>query len=363
MKIVIGTGGSGGHLFPALKVAEELKRQSHEVVFIGSFRDGALETIQNSGFSFENLSIQGFTAENVAKIFSSARLMCRGYGQSRQLLKKFKPQVVVGFGGYGSFPVVLAAIFLRIPTLIHEQNVIAGRANKILAKGVNRIAVSFPQAEGYFRKEKVILTGCPCHVSGRKFERETLLKEFNFEHDRMTLLVLGGSQGSHRINEIVFEAIKILKAKQPFQVIHLTGAKDYSQLKIRYQELGIPFALFAFLDKMEEAYSLADLVISRAGAVTVTEIAMARLPAILIPYPFAGGHQMYNAKVLNDVGTARIVNDKELSASRLVEDVLGIVDSPQNFQEKFKAAQNLCFPDAAIRLASEIVQLGLTKNN
>ena len=362
MKIVIGSGGSGGHLFPALKVAQELKRQGHEVVFVGSFRDTALDKIQKSGFVFENLLIQGFaTTWNFAKIFSSLRLMFRGFAQARQFLKKNKPHVVIGFGGYGAFPVVLAALFLRIPTMIHEQNVVPGRANRVLAQGVNRIAISFKEAQRYFKKEKTIVTGCPCNVSGKQIDKALILKEFQLEHNRFTLLVLGGSQGSHRVNETVCESLKIFKSKRPLQVIHLAGAKDFVNLKIRYQELGIPFALFDFLDNMEEAYSVADLIVARAGAVTVTEIAMAQVPAIFIPYPFAGGHQFYNAKVLSEAKVARIIEQKDLSASRLAAEILETIESREILKDSFRNLESLRYPDAAERIARETVELGLTR--
>ena len=360
MKIVIGTGGSGGHLFPALKVAEELRRQGHEIFFIGSFRETALDKIQKSSFAFENLLIQGFTTQNPAKFFLSLRLMGRAYGQSRRFLKELKPHVVVGFGGYGSFPVVLAAIFLRIPTLIHEQNVVVGRANRVLAQGARRVAITFKETQRFFKKEKTVLTGCPCNVSRRQLDRSGLLKEFQLETDRLTMLVSGGSQGSHRINTIVVESLKILKNKCSLQVIHLAGTKDFTDLKIRYQELGIPFALFDFLDNMEKAYSVADFVVARAGAVTVTEIAMAQRPAIFIPYPLAGGHQLYNAKVLSEAGAARIIEEKDLSASRLVQDILDIIESRKDFKDIFRRMENFRYPDAAQRIARETVELGLT---
>ena len=358
MKIVIGTGGSGGHLFPALKVADELKKQGHEIFFVGSFRAEALEQIEKSGFPFENLNLQGFSSSQISRFFSSLKLMIKAYGHSQRFFKKIQPHVVVGFGGYGAFSIVVAAVFLKIPTLIHEQNVIPGRANALLAKGVNRIAISFLETQRYFPKRKVVLTGCPCNVSKKRLDKVDLLKEFHLESNRVTLLVLGGSQGSHHINDVLPQAIEILKTKRRCQVIHVTGSKDYPELKIRYQELGIPFALFKFLDKMEEAYRLADLVIARAGAVTVTEIAMAQVPAIFIPYPFAGGHQWHNAHILSEAKVAAIIDDKDLSASRLVEEIFAMIDSPTDFQKLFKNIENLCFEDMAGRLTHEIVRLG-----
>jgi UDP-N-acetylglucosamine--N-acetylmuramyl-(pentapeptide) pyrophosphoryl-undecaprenol N-acetylglucosamine transferase len=352
MKFVIATGGTGGHLFPALRVAAELKRAGNEILFLGSFCRGR-EQIEKSGFLFKEIGAKGFVSISFKGKIISVIVMIRAMFRSFRSLRRFRPDAVLGFGGYGAFPVVLSACFLRYPTLIHEQNVVPGRANALLAKLVKRIAISFQKSSQYFDLKKTVLTGCPCYLPGNDAKKDVILNEFRLEEGKCTILVFGGSQGSRRINEAFIEAAGNLKEKLDFQVIHISGGQDYQKLQDRYNLLGIPFALFEFLDKMEEAYHISDLVISRAGAVTVSEIAGFQLPAIFIPYPYAHGHQKANASVLCDEGAAVLIEDKDLSASRLSETVLTILDH----QDVGRKLKGVCFPDAVQSLVKEALCL------
>ncbi|MCK5012395.1 MAG: undecaprenyldiphospho-muramoylpentapeptide beta-N-acetylglucosaminyltransferase [Candidatus Omnitrophica bacterium] len=352
MKFVIATGGTGGHLFPALRVANELKRRGNDILFFGSFTRGR-EQIQKSGFIFEEIGAKGFVAVSFKGKVISVICMIKAVFKSFRSLRKFKPDAVLGFGGYGAFPVVLSAYFLRYPALIHEQNVVPGRANAILAKLVKRIAISFQKSSQYFNPKKTILTGCPCHLPKNDAKKAVILNEFQLKEGRHTVLVFGGSQGSQRINEVFIETARNLKEKLDFQVIHISGQQDYQKLLDQYNLLGIPFALFEFLDKMEDAYHISDLVISRAGAVTVSEIAGFQLPAIFVPYPYAHGHQKENASVLCDKGAAELIEDKDLSASRLSETILTMLDN----QDAGRTLRGVCFPDAVERLVKEALCL------
>jgi len=301
MKIVMATGGSGGHIFPALKVANELKQRGHDLVFVGSFftkeeknlpNDFWMARIKKDGFSLENLDSIGLSRKNIFQSFLWMFLMLRAVLFCLRFLKRNQMEAVIGFGGYGSFPAVCAARLLKIPTMIHEQNVIPGKANIFLSQFVNKIAISFEETRKYFhgrRNKKVVITGCPCNGSGGRANREQVLKSFGLKQ-KFTIFVLGGSQGSHRVNTFFVQCATELSKEIDFQVIHVCGKKDYSFLKEEYQKQGIPFTLFEFLDKIEDAYSVSDLIISRAGAVTIFEIAAFAIPAILIPYPFAQVH-------------------------------------------------------------------------
>ena len=352
MKFVIATGGTGGHLFPALRVARELKRAGNDILFLGSFARGK-EQIQKSGFIFEEIGAKGFVAVSFKGKIISVIAMIKAMFKSIRSLKKFKPDVVLGFGGYGAFPVVLSAVFLRYPTLIHEQNAVPGRANAILAKFVRKIAISFQKSSRYFNPKKTVLTGCPCHLPRHDADRAEILNEFQLKEGKITILVFGGSQGSQRINEAFIETARILKEKLDFQVIHISGGQDYQKLQDQYNQLGIPFALFEFLDKMEDAYHISDLVVSRAGAVTVSEIAAFQLPAIFIPYPYAYGHQKENASVLCDGNSAQFIEDKDLSVLRLGETILTVLDH----RDTNRNLKNICFPDAVQRLVQEALCL------
>lgn len=356
MNIVIATGGSGGHVIPALKVARELQKKHCDVRFIGSFNVWT-DRIRREGFPCDELELRGFNPARPMDVPRALWLFLKGIWASGALLEKYKIDAVAGFGGYGSFPVVVAAILSRRATLIHEQNVLPGKANAVLSGMAGKIAISFAHSRRYFRGPKVVLTGCPSHTPVAGMDARALLKEFGLREGRKTVLVLGGSQGSRRLNEICVQALSALKNRVPLQVIHMSGKDDYAALKEQYGQMGIPFALFGFFEAMERVYPLADLVIGRAGAVGVTELIRFRRPAILIPYPHAGGHQRDNAEVLARAGVGRVVEQKDLTAVRLtgaVEQMLAHPPLPGQWDEHFK---ELLSRDAAISLADEIFGL------
>ena len=283
--------------------------------------------------------------------------MAVAFFQSLGILLKFRPDCIAGFGGYGAFPVVLAACCLFFPTLIHEQNVIPGRANRILAGCVRRIAVTFTDGKKYFPAHKTVWTGYPQHIAIPLLSKEELLKKLNLFPGWKTILVLGGSQGSRKINQEFLETIPLLKQDLDFQVIHLTGVSDYEQVKSDYKNTGISYCIFPFFDRMEEAYHVSDCVIARSGAGVVSEIAMFGLPAVFIPYPFAGGHQTANAKVLSGAGRAVILEEKDLSPQRLKDAINKIFSISFSNETESAKLKNVYVSGASKRLAQEIVGL------
>ncbi len=358
MKIIIATGGSGGHLFPALRVAQVLKGKGHDIFFLGSFRLGK-EKIKESGFVFEDIGAIGLTKGISQKTFYSIICMSRAFFRALWVVRRFHPGVVIGFGGYGAFPVVLSAVLLRRPTLIHEQNVIPGRTNALLSKGVKRIAISFQKSVKYFSAKKTFLTGCPCHFPEGKMDREAIFNAFHLDPDKKTFFVFGGSQGSQRINEIFLETAQYLKKSINFQVIHVSGGQNHGEIENQYNQLGIPFALFEFLDKMEDAYQVSDLVISRSGAGTVHEIAIFGVPAIFIPYPHAGGHQRANASVLCDLNLAWLIEEKDLSAQKLGDMILEVCEGYLNMENTSKGYEDVYIAGADEKIAQEALEIGL----
>lgn len=356
MNVIIATGGSGGHVIPALKVARELQKRKCAVRFAGAFNVWK-ERIAKAGFPFDELELRGINFTRPLELPRIFWLYAKGTFVASNLLKKSKTDAVVGFGGYGSFPFVLAAVISRCPTLIHEQNVLPGKANAVLSRLVKRIAVSFPQSRRYFPAAKVVLTGCPSHAPIAEMDKAQLLKGFGLEAGRKTILVLGGSQGSRRLNEVSVQAVLELRSRVPLQVIHLCGQDGYPALKEQYARLGIPFALFAFFEAMERVYPAADLVIGRAGAVSVTELIRFRKPSILIPYPHAGGHQRKNAEVLAQAGVGEFTEQKNFTAVWLtasIERMLAQPPSPQAWERHFGELLSI---DSASLLADQIVSM------
>jgi UDP-N-acetylglucosamine--N-acetylmuramyl-(pentapeptide) pyrophosphoryl-undecaprenol N-acetylglucosamine transferase len=263
--------------------------------------------------------------------------------KSMLILLRFKPDLVIGFGGYASFFLVFFAWLLRIKTIIHEENVLMGRANRLLSPFVDCISIGFKQTEELlsFYKQKMVFTGNPLRKDFKIIEKKEASQYFGFSPDYFTILVMGGSQGAHRINIEFLKSIFLLKNKVLFQVIHLTGEKDFAFLDKEYKNINIKIALFKFLKPMHYAFSAADLVICRAGAMTISEIIFFKLPAIIIPYPYAYRHQMYNATILRDNGCAILIEEDRLNSEVLSESILRLMESENKLIEMRKSYDKL----------------------
>lgn len=353
MKILIATGGSGGHIFPALFTAKELKGRGHQVYFAGALGEASYN-IQDSGFEFFEISSRGFSLKSFSEFLTFWGATTKAFWSSLRVLQKIDPDVVTGFGGYGAFPVTFGAAVQGIPTIIHEQNVLPGKANRVLSCFAKKIAVSFSGAAKNFPPGKTVLTGCPCRPLQVSQERKRILAEFGLKEGVFTILVLGGSQGSRRINKEFLETAIQLKDRLAFQVIHITGKNDLADVRAKYAQMGVAAKVFDFTDQMEKIYAAGDLVVSRAGAMTVTEIAAFALPAILIPYPYAGGHQRYNAFVLSDTKVSRTIEEKDLSSDVLLRNILEFRENAVTKEEIAKMYADIYRPRAAQDLADEI---------
>ena len=350
MKIVLATGGSGGHIFPALKTAEQLKREGHEVFFVGAL-SSAEERLRHSGFKCFMLEVQGYSLKSLPRFVV---LMLKAISESKKIIRSLNPDVVVGFGSYSSFPVLFVANMAGIPTMIHEQNVIPGKANRLSARFVNQIAVSFDETRKAFPNRKVVWTGCPCHGDRPNVPKEDILKSFGLHDNRLTILVLGGSQGSRYLNEVFFESIPYLGN---IQAIHATGKSDEPIYAQKYSSSGIPHHVCAFLDPIEQAYAVADVVIGRAGAATVCELAAFGLASVLIPYPFAHSHQAANARILENAGVAVVIDQKEMNRQKLIDAVKRITTEGLTPAAVHKRLEGFFIKNPTEQLAKAIVSM------
>jgi len=356
MRIIIGAGGSGGHVFPALETAKKLKNKNHKVIFLTT-----------RGLAFDLIRKHDFEAWIIdpprAKLLSLASALKEGLGMLRTLfdtcalVNRLSPDAIVGFGGYGAFPVVIAGALKRIPTLIHEQNVVPSRSNRILSNFVTRIALSFKQSRKYFPSKKVVFTGCPCRNTPSVKSKADIYKEFGFSSNKKTIFVLGGSQGSRRINEEFSKAVALLLGTLDFQFIHLCGKGGYDELKKEYSNLKVNYCLFDFFDDVQNAYAIADLVIARSGAVTVCEILSFQKRAILVPYPLVRVHQKENAQVVADKGFGIILDDRECFADRLAIEILKVFESGKAHHIQALAAEEYREDQPQEKIAQEIISL------
>lgn len=320
--VVLAAGGSGGHIFPAIGLAEELKRRepSLRVIYLCGTKDienRILREAKGDGLhSIESAPFRGARSVIDPRFVGS---LYRGYRTARRLLAAERPAIVAGFGGYYSFPAVLAARSLGIPTLLHEQNVVPGRANRMLARWVDVVAVSHEGTAPAFRgARRIVRTGNPIRESIERDCRQEALRSFGFSPDRKTILVLGGSQGAESINTIFTQALGLLDeaTRGRVQALHLCGRMDPQESEALCRQAGVPARAFAFFDRMDLAYGAADVALGRAGATFLSEIAEKDIPAILVPYPHGDGHQRWNARVFADRCGAEVVEQAELTPER-----------------------------------------------
>ncbi len=350
MTFALAVSGSGGHIIPAVKVAEELIAWGHSVVLTGDFRSFA-SLIERKGLQGFPLDVCGYSGRSPLSVIKFLYKMLKSFFHAFHLLRSRRPDCVIGFGGYGSVPAVLAAVVQHIPTLIHEQNVYPGKATRLLRHFVQKIAVSFQETQRYI-PSKTVLTGCPGHTPQGPYDTKQILDGLGLKEGLYTILVLGGSQGSQRINNCWLQSVPFLLQRMDYQVIHIAGEANYSQVLSEYRRWKVSACVLPFYEHMDQIYCVSQAVIARAGAASVTEFLSFQLPAILVPYPYAGGHQMENAKVLRDAGLATVVEEKQLSKEALVTAVETLRRSTQTRGARDFSAR----PGAGEKLADEILQ-------
>ncbi len=345
-KIVLTTGGTGGHIFPALAVAEVLRKEyPHvDILFVGSEYGPEKELVAKAGIRFEGLSVRGVIGRG-AKAMAATGLMVKAIMQARHIVKEFSPDVVLGFGGYAAFAPIFTAKLCHIPTAIHEQNAVMGVSNKILGKMADKIFLSMPlmdDASRDFSTGKMVITGNPV--------REDMVVVGQKEHDfsGRNLLVMGGSLGAKALNDAIIEHGKML-LDQGIKVRHVTGHRDFERVQEAYVANGLPTeGLCAFVDDMAQAYAEADLVLCRAGASTVAELAAVGRGALFVPYPHAThDHQSYNARLLSDVGAARTYVEKKMLAQGVIDTAVKLLHDPKILRGMAKAAKEQSRPQAA----------------
>ncbi len=360
MRVLVVTGSSGGHIFPAVALVQELTHSEAQLLLAlprGTIFDPLeIAPVQVKYLPAVNLSLK-LNKKNLLGLYA---FFCCAW-ESFKLILKFKPEVVVGFGSLNTLPLVFWAWFFRIKTIIHEQNVICGRANRLLSKLVDKVAISF-SATGCglnIAPDKIVLTGNPLRREMQLLDKRRAREFFNFKEEGFTVLVTGGSQGAQRLNAVCFEVFSAYPQKERLQVIHICGRRDLGDLKEKYAASGLRYQLFDFFPRMQYAYSASDLVICRAGATTIAELQKFKIPAILVPYPFAYAHQAANARVLEAFKAALVIDEQELTAERLSVEFARMPDDPQRLAQMRRGYPCQEQPDAAKLLAKEVLSAHL----
>ncbi|ETI67985.1 undecaprenyldiphospho-muramoylpentapeptide beta-N-acetylglucosaminyltransferase [Neobacillus vireti] len=361
MKIVVSGGGTGGHIYPALALIREIQKENKdaEFLYIGTINGLEGKLVPRENIAFKSIHITGFkrklSFENVKTIFR----FLKGVTDSKKILKEFKPDIVIGTGGYVCGPVVYAAAKLRIPTIIHEQNSVPGLTNKFLSRYVNKIAICFEEAKSYFPGDKVVFTGNPraSEVIGKDGIKGRL--SAGLSTTMPAVLIFGGSRGARPINEAVVKALSEL-AEKPYQVLYITGDVHYEAVQKETELIGSPknVVIKPFIHNMPEVLAGIDLVVSRAGATTLAEITSLGIPSILVPSPYVtNNHQEKNARSLSDQGAAELLLEKDLTSKSLVNSIDQILLNNETLTDMKGHAKKMGVPDSAERLYSLMRQL------
>lgn len=353
-RVILTTGGTGGHIFPALAVAECLRNKGVEVLFIGSAHGPESRLVHQAGLAFEALYVRGVLGKGWRSA-SALWSLCKALLHARKLVTRFQPDAVVGFGAYASFPALAVAKGKGIPLALHEQNAFPGLVNRIFAKSAQRIFLSLPDVEHLFPAHHCELTGNPVRGTivalGRKVASSS-------KKGTRNLLVMGGSQGARAINSVILAQLEKLVAAG-IHIRHQTGPGDWERVAAGYRAYGgTASEVTPFIENMAEAYQWADLVLCRAGATSVAELAVAGKPSVLIPFPYAThDHQTYNAQVMEKQGAALLVQEKELGRRDMGELLLSLLHEPEKLAAMAEKARECAFPDAAEQVAQGVLQL------
>lgn len=360
MRLLIAGGGTGGHLFPGIAVAEEFlaRDPANEVLFVGTERGIEARLLPRLGYRLELVAAKGLKGMGSWGKIKGFAMVLYAYAQARQILKEYRPDLVLGVGGFASGPVVLAARGMGIPRFIHEQNAIPGLTNRWLSKVAERIFTSLEDMKKFFPAERTLLTGNPLRkeIVASVTGGVAATREAGAFH----LLVFGGSAGAHSINQSLVAALPHLaEVKEQLRVLHQTGENDLAEVGEAYTAGGYRAEAAAFIDDMAAAYRWADLVVCRAGATTIAEVTACGKPCIFIPYPYAADdHQRRNAEALLGKGAGLMLLDRELSGERLAGMVKDLMRDPRRLEAIGDAARGLARLDAAKVIVDEMLKAG-----
>lgn len=370
MRIIVSGGGTGGHIYPALTIVRAIQKKipDAEFLYVGT-KDGLeADIVPKEGIPFETVNIQGFkrslTPENLVR---GARAF-GGVVKAMGIVRRFRPDVAVGTGGYVCGPILLASSLMRIPTLIQEQNVMPGVTNRLLARFVSCIAMGTKEAAEHFPKGKRVFTGNPIREEVMRARSEDGKEMFGLDPKAKTVLVSGGSRGARSINRAMLGVLAHYADRDGVQILHVTGKAGYDETMQSLKETGVDLDaagnLFVepYLYNMPQALACADVAVFRAGAIGIAELTARGVPSILVPYPFAAAnHQEMNARAIATAGAARMILDRELTAERLLSVLAELLSEDAKLRRMAKAAKKLGRPKAADEIASRVIRLARGK--
>ncbi|WP_053956892.1 undecaprenyldiphospho-muramoylpentapeptide beta-N-acetylglucosaminyltransferase [Inediibacterium massiliense] len=340
MKVLISGGGTGGHIYPAIAIANKIKEEIKgvEILFVGTKKGLESDLVPKAGYSLKTITVSGFKRKISLDTAKSVKDLLIGIKDAVKIVKDFKPNLVIGTGGYVCGPVVFIASLFNIKTVIHEQNVIPGMTNKILGKFVSRIFASFEESKPYFNhNEKIVITGNPVRKDFIHVHKSQCRKSLDIKEDQFVIMSFGGSRGAEKINDTMIEVLKKFNGNKNITMIHITGSKHYEKTVHKLKENGLKIEnniiIKEYVYDMAKFMGASDLIISRAGAIALAEIAAMGLPSILIPSPYVtNNHQEHNAKAIEKNGAAVLLSEKTLQSNEMIN----LIDTLYKDEKKLK---------------------------
>ncbi|MTI70756.1 MAG: undecaprenyldiphospho-muramoylpentapeptide beta-N-acetylglucosaminyltransferase [Firmicutes bacterium] len=371
MKFLITGGGTGGHITPALAIAREIKNniKDADILYVGTEKGLESELVPREGFKFESIRVKGFRRKISLDTLKSLKELLLGLNDARKIVKKFKPDIVIGTGGYVCGPVVLVASLKNIPTMIHEQNALPGVTNRILSKFVDKIAASFEDSKKYFKdKNKVVVTGNPIREEFIKINKDNAYKKTSKDKKEDFILVLGGSGGQKSLNNAMLDVIDRNLYNSNMKILHVTGKKHYNDFINKLKEKGISklndnIEVVPYFYEMASGLKNADIVITSAGAITLAEVTAVGVPTILVPKSYtAENHQEHNARALEKKGASKVILEKDLNGKTLDNNIKELLKNKSKLKEMSKASNKLARIDSTERIFDIIKKL-INNNN
>lgn len=365
MRVILTGGGTGGHIYPALAIAAELRNRDEavELLYVGTAKGMESKIVPSSDIAFKSIDISGIDRSSMLKASKSMIKFPTSFFQARTIIKEFQPDIIVGTGGYVSFPVVLAGTFWGVKTIIHEQNAWPGLANRNLAKRVDRVLLTFPEAASHLPDHNLKVTGLPVRKKIMTVDKEEARQNLGLDKNLFTLVVFGGSLGAMTINQAMLDYLDYSRAEE-LQIVWITGERAYQEMqeelerRLDKSKMRVRLTMFPYMYNIEEALAVADLAVCRAGAGTVCELSILGLPAILVPYPYAAdNHQEKNARALVDKNAALMVIDEFFDGYTLYQKVQEIRNNPQQLKQMGQNMLKEAKPNALNDIVDEIISL------
>lgn len=366
MNIIVSGGGTGGHIYPAITIVSAIQKKIPDAnfLYVGTSKGLEADIVPKAGLNFKTIDIEGFKRSLSLDNLRRAGKAMLGVAKAMKIVAEFKPDVVIGTGGYVCGPILMAASLKEIPTLIQEQNVVPGITNKILAKFVTKIACGCEDAIKHFPKEKTVFTGNPIRAAVMSADRKTGAADFGFDSDKKTILVSGGSRGARAINRAMVGVLAAVKDDTDAQYLLVTGKNEYNDIINRLVSAGVDLAksthikVKPYLYNMPEAMAMADIAVFRAGATGLAELTAKGIPSILIPYPYAAeNHQEFNARALEKHGAARVILNSDLNSEVLLSTIRELLRSDAKLKKMAAASKELGRPQAADTIADLVLSI------